>query len=76
MTDLRALRRLARDQGWQFETTSRGHLVWVAPEGQRIVAAGTPSDSRARLNMVAALRRAGLDVPRKAPRRKPSEGTT
>lgn len=67
---LKRLKRLAREAGWTVEQTRNGHLRWTSPSGARVTSAGTGSDSRGVLNLVADLRRAGLDVPRKAHRRK------
>lgn len=63
--ELRPLVKLAKRQGWSTEHTRRGHLVFVGPRGvHRIVTGGTPSDRRAKKNLLADLRRCGLEVPR------------
>ena len=61
--DLKSLRRLALDQGWRVVRTSRGEM-WYPPQKDRpaVTVHLTPSDHRAHLNMIAQLRRSGLDV--------------
>jgi hypothetical protein len=63
-TALRRLARHAEAHGWTIRHTRDGHLVWIAPTGQRVVSASTPSDRRGLRNHRARLRRAGLDVAR------------
>lgn len=49
-----------REQGFKVSTTSRGHTV-VYRDGRRVTTlSGTPSDRRAWLNAMAALKRAGF----------------
>jgi len=48
--------------GWTIRPTRRGHLLWTAPTGARVITSSTPSDPRAVRNHRAALRRAGLTV--------------
>lgn len=62
--DMKQLRKLAEQQGWRAPETRNGHVRFLSPDkGQpAIVAAGTPSDHRAWRNLIASLRRAGLDI--------------
>lgn len=65
MTIPRPWRRIAAHAvaaGWTIRRTRRGHLLWTAPDGTRVVTAGTPSDWRSLRNDLAQLRRAGLTV--------------
>lgn len=54
--DFRKLIRKARRRGWKLVETNP-HLILEWTDGQRITAAGTPSDHRGRLNFVADLKR-------------------
>lgn len=58
----RDLARHATAAGWTIRRTRRGHLVWIGPDGLRLVTGSTPGDRRATRNHRAALRRAGLKV--------------
>lgn len=52
---------LAREQGWTVESTKKGHITFLSPDGRhRIVCGSTESDHRAVRNTRARLRRAGL----------------
>ncbi|WP_230854495.1 hypothetical protein [Arthrobacter terrae] len=63
--DLRNLVRLAESQGWEFGRTHSGHVKFCSPYSttQPVFYSGTPGDHRAQKNLVAKLRRAGLDIP-------------
>jgi hypothetical protein len=50
------------EQGWKIGLTRKRHLRFESPTGLIIYSSGTPSDWRARKNLVAHLRRAGLDL--------------
>lgn len=56
----RDLIREAKRQGWVVATTGSGHLRLTSPTGHIIVAARTPSDKRATLNLRARLRQRGV----------------
>jgi predicted RNA binding protein YcfA (HicA-like mRNA interferase family) len=43
--------------GWLVERTRGGHHRLVAPAGQIVIAAGTPSDPRALMNMRSRIKR-------------------
>lgn len=62
--DLALLLDACEDQGFKIRRTSRGHWM-IKDEGNRPVAtfSGTPSDSRAWANGLAAMLRAGLIWP-------------
>lgn len=51
-----------RAQGWRVETGDSNHLRWLGPEGQCVMSSSTPSDTRAKLELTADLRRAGAVV--------------
>jgi hypothetical protein len=55
----RKLMKRAKDQGWQIHRTRNSHLMWVAPHGEKLYCASTPSDHRAWRNHVARMRRMG-----------------
>lgn len=63
---LRSYVRAAQAAGWRVEGTRNGHVRFSPPDRTvpPVIAASTPSDCRAERNMIAALRRAGLDLPR------------
>lgn len=61
--DLRQIERAAKKQGFTVGRTSKGHPQFIAPNGERAVFAGTPSDHRAVKNFVAHLRRLGFVWP-------------
>jgi hypothetical protein len=61
--DMKRLKRLARDNGWEVEQTRNNHVAFVAPNGKRFVTSGTASDRRSMRNHIARLRKAGLPVP-------------
>lgn len=62
----------AEAAGWLVETRKNGHVYFVPPKGTKygtsdelagpVKASATPSDRRAMKNMVADLRRRGLEV--------------
>lgn len=62
VTTIKQLLRWLRDNGVEHKLTRRGHHKVYAPGGIYVMA-GTPSDNRAILNVKAALRRRGLEVP-------------
>ncbi|ACL42297.1 hypothetical protein Achl_4346 (plasmid) [Pseudarthrobacter chlorophenolicus A6] len=64
--DLRNLVKLAESQGWEFDRTNSGHVKFCSPyrETPPVFYSGTPGDRRAHSNLLAKLRRAGLDIPR------------
>lgn len=75
--ELRELIRLAKKQGWTVARNGKGHPVFWAPganpdERPTVTASGTPSDHRSMLNLIATLRREGLDVPHRG--RNPKKG--
>jgi predicted RNA binding protein YcfA (HicA-like mRNA interferase family) len=62
--DMKRLRKTAEQQGWRVEDTRGGHVKFLPPDTAQpaVVAAGTPSDHRAWRNLLASLRRSGLDI--------------
>lgn len=67
MQDMKALIKLARAQGWEEPTRNKnGHVVFKSPEGKTVTGNGNhrQSDGRSHKNMLADLRRAGLEVAR------------
>lgn len=64
--DLRNLVKLAESQGWEFDRTNSGHVKFCSPYRSEppVFYSGTPGDRRAHSNLLAKLRRAGLDIPR------------
>jgi hypothetical protein len=64
--DLRNLVKLAESQGWEFGRTNSGHVKFCSPYTTEapVFYSGTPGDHRAQKNLVAKLRRAGLEIPR------------
>ena len=54
--------------GWRIEVTGGNHLKWIPPDKTKpiIITSSTPSDVRARKNIIASLRRSGLDIARVA----------
>lgn len=70
MKDLNSLINFARMQDWSIERTTN-HIRFTNNEtGAFSITPSTPSDWRAFQNMVADLRRKGLNLPRKAHRKK------
>ncbi len=62
--ELRKLCTVLTDQDWSFEKSARGHIAFINPDGKTVYhTSGTPSDHRAYKNMLAALKRADLEVP-------------
>lgn len=60
--EIRAILTAAAAHGFQITKTRKNHYLVTTAAGQFITTVpGTPSDHRAHLNCVAALRRAGLD---------------
>lgn len=62
--ELHDIAKCARAQGWNIERTRNGHVRFVGPDGNIVIGSGTPSDKRANKNMLAALRRCGMWIPR------------
>jgi predicted RNA binding protein YcfA (HicA-like mRNA interferase family) len=61
---LRKAARLAERQGWHIDHKRGGHLKWYPPKpGAMIVTPSSPGEGRAITNVMAKLKRAGLDVP-------------
>lgn len=62
--DLRGLIRKAEAAGWRVVVARSGHVKFFPPDGKTApcVAGGTPSDHRSWANLLACLRRKGLDV--------------
>ena len=58
--DVRPLVRKAVQQGWSVTLTRKCHLRWTNPEGRSVISASTPSDWRNRRNLLADLKRLGL----------------
>lgn len=49
--------------GWTLKITGGGHIKAVSPvSGRFVILSATPSDKRARLNMLRDLRRHGVDL--------------
>lgn len=67
--NVQVLIRYAESQMWAVTRTG-SHIRFTAPTGASVVAPSTGSDYRGFKNMVAQLRRSGLEVPRKAPIKK------
>lgn len=65
--DLRDIIEAAEDQGFHVDRTSKGHWRFVPPDPDQPIVhhSGTPSDWRAVRNLVARLRRVGLEWPPK-----------
>lgn len=61
-----AIVRAAERQGWRVEKARRrGHMKFTSPSGQPVFCSGTPSDGyRGIRNLLAMLRRCGLEFPR------------
>lgn len=75
MKDITALINFSRMQGWVVENTTN-HIKFIHPEGGFVIAPSTASDRRSFANTVADLRRKGLAVPHKSPRKKVKEATS
>lgn len=59
---VRDLLTLADELGWELSWTKKNHLVFVKEGRSPVVAGSTPSDRRARKNLVARLVRAEVDA--------------
>lgn len=59
--DIAVLRKRATRAGFEVTKTKGQHLRWRAPSGAIYFTASTPSDHRSYKNMVAGLRRIGLE---------------
>ncbi len=74
MNEPLAIRRFRRDYpqaaravenaGWAIGTRASGHLVFSGPRGELVIGSSTPSDHRAMKNLLADLRRNGLEIGR------------
>lgn len=62
--ELRRIAAVAERQGWVITRTGGGHLKWKSPDGQVVITAATPDDSRGIANSKAFLRKAGLVLDR------------
>lgn len=60
--DMRPLVKRARRLGAEIRQTKGCHIVFVLPNGERVITSGTPSDHRVLKNTTAELRRKGLPV--------------
>lgn len=62
--DIRAIARAAEAQGWRVDRTKRGHWRFRPPDPSQgiVYHSGTPSDTRAVKNLIADLRRRGLEL--------------
>jgi predicted RNA binding protein YcfA (HicA-like mRNA interferase family) len=59
--ELKEIVKAAEKQGWRVETTKKGHLKFLAPDGiNGLTTGGTPSEHRAIANLLASLRRYGF----------------
>jgi hypothetical protein len=50
------------EQEWIWDVSRKGHLKLVSPTGQAVYGAGTPSDRRSDMNLLAELKRHGLNL--------------
>lgn len=64
MSDLKALKRTAEQQGWTVEPTKGGHWKFIPPDKtkQMVVLPGTSVSRCGLRNAVSALKRSGLEV--------------
>lgn len=62
MRDMKVLLRKCERLGCQVIHRRNNHFTIILPWGPRIFVAGTPSDRRAIYNILAELRRRGLDI--------------
>lgn len=66
---LKLLAKILKEQGWTYDFTSKGHPRFNPPKGWKdpsafpVTTGKTPSDRRAGKNLVAQLRRMGVDIP-------------
>lgn len=61
--ELKAIKKLAEQQGWSVEPTRSGHLTWRNPEGILVTrTATTCAGSRTIKNYIAYLKRGGLQL--------------
>jgi predicted RNA binding protein YcfA (HicA-like mRNA interferase family) len=68
--EIQELIKVAEDQGWRVERSNGGHFKWLAPNGKMVITSATPSDKRAFANIQTDLRRYGLIIVKKNPKRK------
>jgi predicted RNA binding protein YcfA (HicA-like mRNA interferase family) len=68
--EIQELIKLAETQGWRVEKSNGGHYKWMSPTGKMVITSATPSDKRAFANIQSDLRRYGLVLVKKNPRRK------
>jgi len=59
---LRELARAATQQGWEIRHTRGNHICFESPKGEPVFCACTPSDYRATKNLIAKLRRSGMEI--------------
>jgi predicted RNA binding protein YcfA (HicA-like mRNA interferase family) len=57
--ELKKIQKRAEAQGWTVHRTRGSHVVWIAPDRQKVYCSSTPSDHRGWKNHVARMRRAG-----------------
>lgn len=60
--DHKDILKAAKKAGWSLEKRNNGHIKLTSPSGEIVFTSGTPSDWRATANLMAHLRRLGLDV--------------
>lgn len=60
--EIRELLSLAEELGWQLDRTRNNHLVFRKPGRPLVYTGSTPSDPRARRNLVAQLIRADREA--------------
>ena len=60
--ELKRIIALAIRQGYSVELRNNGHYKFTAPTGRFIFTSGTPSDRRAIKNILADLKKLGLDT--------------
>lgn len=76
VTCLRDLEKLAVAQGWTVTPTARDGRLFRSPDGIHSVATAQRLKDRALKNVIAQLRRAGLDIPRPGSSRKEKQLTS
>lgn len=52
------------DAGWAIGMRGSGHIAFTGPKGELVIGPSTPSDHRAVKNLLANLRREGLEIER------------
>jgi hypothetical protein len=63
--ELREITKAADAQGWHWQMSKGGHVIFFPPDKQfaPIVFAGTPSDHRSRQNSMSRMKRSGFIWP-------------